>query len=498
MKTYQSDKNLALPCLCTIMFSLGDIQAAEQHNQPERLNIIFILADDLGWKDLSYNGSRLYETPNIDNFAKEGMVFNCAYAASPLSSPTRASILTGLYPARIGITFPDCHFPEEILEKGLETKPDSSLKWIGARSVTRLKTEYYTLAEALKSTGYHTGHFGKWHLGNQPYGPLQHGFDITFPNWPWAPGPGPYIAPWRWGVNGTEDKGTDGENIEERTANEAIKFIRENKDEPFFLNYWSWSVHGPHQTTPELLEKYNRKINKGQPQQNPYYAGMIETMDKNVGKIFQAVKDLGLEKNTLIVFVSDNGGIHYPSRQVLLDTPVTSNDPLRGGKATIYDGGTRVPCIVYWPGVTKPGTVSEQVISSVDWYPTLLEITDTKCQPSQKFDGISIVPALKGKSLKRKAIYCHYPQGDGIFTEGYQPSTYVREGNWKLIRFFCDNPDQSDRFELYNIKDDIGEQINLMDKFPRKANRLKKMIDQFLEDTEAVIPVPNPNYHASK
>jgi arylsulfatase A-like enzyme len=225
---------------------------------------------------------------------------------------------------------------------------------------------------------------------------------------------------------------------------------------------------------------------------------MIETLDKNIGKLLQSIRDLGLEKKTLIIFASDNGGVHWPSRQVLPETSVTSNNPLRGGKATIYEGGTRVPCVVYWPGITKPGAVSEQVVSSIDWYPTLLEIAGIKAKQGQEFDGISIVPALKGKLLKRKAIYCHFPQGDGCFAEGHQPSTYVREGDWKLIRFFCDNPDQSDRFELYNVKNDIGEQIGLINRFPGKTHHLKKMINRFLQDTKAVVPIPNPHYNTSK
>lgn len=470
---------------------VGFIEAQETVRKP---NVIFILADDLGFMDVAFNGSKFYETPNLDKFAKQGMVFRNAYDASPLCSPTRASILTGLHPARIGITFPDCHLPEEVLTKGLDTTRNTSSKWIGAKSVTRLETKYFTMAEALKTAGYVTGHFGKWHLGKVPFDPYNQGFGTDFPHWPWVPAPANYMAPWKWGVNKTEDKGKPGENIEDRTTDEAIKFIKENKDRQFFLNYWAWSVHGPHEANKDLVQKYNLKIDTHNAQQNPVYGAMVETLDHNIGRLLNTIREMGIEQNTIIVFSSDNGGVHWPSKQVMPGIPVTSNYPLRGGKATIYEGGTRVPCIVYWPGVTKPGSVSHEIISSVDWFPTILQMTGVKPLTGQKFDGISITPAFKGKAIKRNAIYCHFPQGDGIFTVGHQPSTYVRSGDWKLIRFYCDNPDQSDRYELFNVKKDIGEKVNLLNKNHRKAGELKKLIDDFLTETTAVVPVPNIHY----
>lgn len=489
MKRYSEIAATILLCLVTHPL------LARPDSLRKKPNVIFILADDLGWMDTGYNGSTLYQTPHIDSLARMGMVFTQAYSANPLSSPTRASILTGLHPARIGITFPDCHYKEEILQKGLNPQPDSSLKWIEAQSLTRLKTEYITLAEAFQSAGYITGHFGKWHLGKQPYNPNKQGFDIDFPQWSWVPGPSKYLAPWKWGVNGTTDNGKKNEHIEDRTTDEAIRFIREHKDVPFFLNYWAWSVHGPHETKENLLEKYSSKVDPSSEQRHPYYAGMVETLDNNVGKLLRAVRESGLDNHTIIVFLSDNGGIHWPSRQVLPDVPVTSNSPLRGGKATIYDGGTRVPCIVYWPGVTRAGTASDQLISSIDWYPTLLEMAHISPDTIQKPDGISIVPALQGRSLGRNTIYCHFPHGDGLFTQGHQPSTYVREGDWKLIRFYCDNADQTDRFELYNLTTDPGETVDLIHQHPEKVRHLKNLINRFLIETEAVVPIPNPKYH---
>lgn len=459
-----------------------------------RMNVVFILADDLGWRDLGYMGSDFCETPNLDALSKKGTVFTRAYSANPLCSPTRASILTGLYPARIGITFPNCHFEEEILEKGLESNVPATSKWIGARSLTRLKTSYYTMAEAFGEAGYATSHFGKWHLGKAPYDPLSHGFSTDFPKWSWAPGPGKYLAPWRWGVNGSDDKGGNGEHIEDRTTAQAIEFMEKNRDRPFLMHYWAWSVHGPHEGKPNLVEKYRKKANPKSPQKHPYYGAMVETLDDNVGKLLDAIAKLGLEQKTIIVFCSDNGGIHFSSKQVLPDLPVTSNAPLRGGKATIYEGGTRVPCIVYWPGVTRPGAVSEEMISSIDWFPTLLDMTGVSSTKIPSFDGVSIVPVLKGGRLARDTIYCHFPQGDGIFTSGHQPSTYVIQKQWKLIRFYCDNPDQSDRFELYNLSEDVGEANDLSRKYPERVEALHGLMQKFLAQSEAVIPVKNPRY----
>lgn len=465
-----------------------------QSTAARKLNVIFIMADDLGWKDAGFMGSTFYETPNLDALAKKGMVFTNAYAANPLCSPTRASIMTGQYPARIGITSADCHLPEEILTKGLDTAANAA-KWIPAQSLSRLKTDYHTLAEAMKDAGYRTGHFGKWHLGKAPYHPLNQGFDVDFPQWSWAAYPARYLAPWKVGVSPLSDKGTVGEYIEDRTADEAIDFIRQNKNQPFFLNYWMWSVHGPHEGKEPLIRKYAAKADPANPQRHPVYGAMVETMDANVGKILKAVQEQGLDENTIVIFCSDNGGYHWQSRQIKNNTNVTSNLPLRGGKATIYEGGTRVPCIVKWPGRTKSGAVSTELISSIDWYPTLLELVGGKVAIA-KFDGISIRPALMGKPLPRNALFCHFPHGDPTneIGAGHQPSTSVRQGDWKLIRFYCDAPDQSDRFELYNLKNDPGEMNNLVATYPTKVTGMKPLIDRFLRDTEAVIPVKNPGY----
>ncbi|MGQ9730251.1 MAG: sulfatase [Candidatus Zipacnadales bacterium] len=457
-----------------------------------RPNIIFILADDLGWHDTSLYGSTFLDTPNVERLAQRGMMFTHAYAASPLCSPTRASIMTGLWPARIGITAPTCHVIEEKLEASVQTRAPSDKKSLVCESATRLKHEYRTLAEALREAGYRTGHFGKWHLGREPYDPLHQGFEVDIPHWP-GPGPaGSYMAPWKFpeALNFT---GAPGEHLEDHMASEAVQFIRAHKDEPFFLNYWCFSVHAPHDAKPALVEKYAARANLNDPQRHPVYGAMVETLDDAVGRILDTLDELGLTNNTIIFFFSDNGGIHWPSKQCYPDLPVTSNAPLRGGKATIYEGGTREPLIVVWPGMVKEGSYSDVVVQSIDFYPTILEMVGLRPPAGQEFDGISIVSALKGDQLDREAIFCYFPHSTNVPDAG-APAVYVRKGDWKLIRFFFDGPRQEHRYELYNLRDDVGETTNLAVKFPERVHELDALIEDFLTETGAVRPQPNPSY----
>ena len=463
-----------------------------------RPNIIFILADDLGWRDTSLYGSKFHQTPNVEALAKRGMMFTQAYAANPLCSPTRASIQTGLWPARIGITAPVCHVPEEFLDESLEQSATPDKKAIGCRSATRLKTDYFTLAEAFKEAGYKTGHFGKWHLGPEPYDPLHQGFDVDVPHWS-GPGPaGGYIAPWKFPPR-LNFQGQPGEHLEDRMVNEAVKFIKQNKDRPFFLNYWAFSVHSPWGAKKDLIEKYRAKVDPKNPQRNPLYAAMIESLDDAVGTLVKTLDELGLAENTIIVFFSDNGGVDWFAPAMKegfgMDCPPTSNLPLRGGKATIYEGGTREPMIVVWPGVIKGGSKSDAVVQSIDFHPTVLEMIGLKPKEGLKFDGVSIVPALKGQPLEREAIFCHFPHY--VKATGALPSTYVRKGDWKLIRLYCQGDDQTDRFELYSLKDDIGETTDLSARTPDKVKELNALIDKFLKDSGAVVPVRNPGYKSS-
>ena len=464
-------------------------------------NIVFILADDLGWRDVGCFGSSFYQTPNIDRLAQRGVRFTQAYAAAPICSPTRGSLLTGLWPARIGITSPVCHQPEEYLEELSEPKAGPAFKALAARSATRLKLDYNTLAKSLKEAGYATGHFGKWHLGPEPFDPLHQGFDVDVPHYS-GPGPaGCYVAPWKFPQK-LNFQGKPGELIEDRMASEAVQFIRANKDRPFFLNYWAFSVHSPWDAKPELIEKYRKRADPGNPQHNPLYAAMIESLDDAVGTLLGTLQELRLSENTIVVFFSDNGGVHWTPTDEgpgsvrlhpdFAGVPITSNAPLRGGKGTIYEGGTREPCIVLWPGVTQPGSHSDAVIQSIDFYPTLLEMASLTPHTGQQFDGISIVPALKGQTLAREAIFCIFPH----YAErtGAVPSAYVRKGDWKLIRNFCDNADQTDRFELYNLKDDLGEATNRAADKPELVAELNALLSGFLRESKTVVPAANPQY----
>ena len=311
----------------------GVFQAME-NSTARKPNIVFFLADDLGWRDTNPYGSTFYETPNIARLAKRGMRFTQAYAANPLCSPTRSSIMTGLFPARTGIMTPSCHVEEVKLQATLEKKTPSSRKVISVESVTRLKLEYYTLAEALKDAGYATGHFGKWHLGREPYDPLHQGFDVDVPHTYFPSPAGTYIAPWKFPPE-LHFQGEPGENIETHMSYEAVKFIKAHKDQPFFLNYWAFSVHSPWQGMPELVKKYEAKA-KTDPnnlQRNPIMGAMIQTMDESVGRLLDTLDELKLTDNTIFIFNSDNGGFSYLGHG--LDTgkypvPMTCNEPLRG------------------------------------------------------------------------------------------------------------------------------------------------------------------------
>ena len=470
----------ALVVLCFAASACGP--ASSPDRSP---NVVFILADDLGWRDTGLYGSKFFQTPNIDSLAERGMVFTNAYAAAAICSPTRASIMTGLHPARLGITSASGHLQREVLAKGLRPRGSRNQPALAADSVTRLRLEYVTLAEALRADGYVTGHFGKWHLGREPYDALAQGFDVDIPH---TPGPGPsggYLGPWRF----WRDMGGDGEHIEDRMAVEATKFMRENRDQPFFLNYWCFSVHAPIQAKPELVEKYRGLASPDHPQRNPIYGAMVESLDDAVGTLVATIDELGIADNTIIVFFSDNGGMVHRFND---GVPVTSNEPLRSGKSSIYEGGVREPLVVVWPGHVQPGSESDEIVQSVDFYPTLLEMTGTSPSREQAFDGISMVPALKGKTLDREAIFTYIPNYTAATMQ--RPSTAVRRGDWKLIRFFADGAAQSDRYELYNLRDDVGETNDLSASDPRLVAELDGLIEAFLRDTEAVLPVANPAY----
>ena len=462
---------------------------AEPSRKP---NVVIILADDLGWSDTTLFGTtQLYQTPNIERLAARGMTFTRAYAASPLCSPTRASVLTGLSPARHGITSPSCHLPAVTLTATPKTFGPPDAKSTVLTSVSRLDTKYDTLAETLKDNGYATGHFGKWHLGAEPYSPLQHGFDVDVPHHP-GPGPaGSYVAPWKF-KDFDHDPDVPDEHIEDRMAKEAVAFMEKHRDEPFFLNYWMFSVHAPFDAKEDLIDKYRKHVDQKNPQRSPTYAAMIESMDDAVGTLLETLDRLELSDDTIIVFASDNGGNMY--NQIDETTP-TSNAPLRGGKATMWEGGVRGPAIVVRPGDVQAGSRSDEIIQSCDFYPTLLQMLDIETQ--QFFDGISIVPALQGGTLQRKAIFTYFPHQTRV-PDWLPPSVSVHSEDWKLIRFFHGEEPNRHSYKLFNLKNDMGEQTNLAAENPDRVKELDKLITEFLMKTSAVIPLPNPRFDPAR
>jgi len=472
---------------------------------PLRPNIVFILADDLGYRDVGCFGSTYYKTPNIDALSKRGMIFTQAYAANPLCSPSRASILTGQYPARIGMTAAVGHLPEVKLQETVQPHVRADEKSLDDISVTRLATNYVTLAETLKAAGYATGHFGKWHLGAEPYSPLQQGFDVDVPHWS-GPGPaGSYVAPWKF-PSQLHFTGKPGEHIEDRMASEAAKFIEANKNHPFFLNYWSFSVHAPYDAKRSYVAQAALDMDENLPQHNPLYAAMVHSLDDGVGSLVKALEANGLMDKTIIVFFSDNGGVNWQAlkkegkggpndlSKPFADIPPTSNAPLRGGKATIYEGGTREPCFVIWPGVVQPGSHSEAMIQGMDFYPTLAAMAGAKLPADQLMDGRSFMSVLKGQSTTaRNSIFDFFPHN--VKATGQLPAASVREGDWKLIRFFHDGPQREDRFELYNLRDDLGESNNVAGTQPERVKALNDLLTGFLTETKAVVPGLNPAYN---
>jgi len=460
-----------------------------QNDIHQKPNILFILADDMGYMDSSLYGSQYYRTPNIDRLAARGMMFTDAYAASPLCSPTRASIMTGKYPNRLGITTPACHLPPLPKSQALMPKTSpSEQKMLTPESMRHLPLEEYTIGEAFRDAGYKTGFIGKWHLGLNPeYWPREQGFefDLGSPH----SGPPSYFSPYH--IETLPD-GPQDEYITDRLTDETLAYLEKHQNEPFMLCLWHFAVHAPFQAKTELTQGYRDKTDPRGVQDCAVMASMLQSLDESIGRIMAKLEELKLADNTIIVFVSDNGGNMYDEVE---GGPPTNNAPLRGGKGNGYEGGCRVPCIVVWPRVVKSGSKCKEVISTIDFYPTLLAMTGIAQNPKQVFDGVSIVPLLKGRTtLNREAIFCHFPH----YVPATQnlPCTWARKGDWKLIRLYGEGLGRSNAYELYNLKEDIGEKNNLADKYPKKVRELDTLIDRFLADTGSLVPLPNPAYKA--
>ena len=459
-------------------------------SKDEKPNVIFILVDDLGWADLGYTGSTFYETPNIDKLASEGTVFTDAYAASPICSPSRAAIMSGKYPARLNLT--------DYIPGNRHYGPHKNQKLSSHPFSLQLNLEEYTLAEVFKDAGYTTFFAGKWHLGEEEkYYPQYQGFDINKGGNSTGHPAGGYFAPYK---NPQLEDGEEGEYLTDRLTDETINFIKKNKGNQFFAYLSFYTVHLPMQGKPEKVEKYRDKlsemnysgeefIKKGdtfhkQWQNMPHYAAMVESMDENVGSVLELLEKENLAENTIIVFTSDNGGMATSNRT---DNIPTTNLPLRAGKGYLYEGGIRVPLILRWPGETEAGAVTDYPTTATDLYPTLLDLAEIEPENSQHFDGISLKSVLENKTPEERPVFWHYPHYSGGL--GGRPSGAVRLGDFKLIEFFEDN-----RVELYNLKNDLGEEKDLSEVYPEKAKELKQLLHQWRKDVGAQMPFPNPAY----
>ena len=450
-------------------------------------NVVFFLVDDLGWADLGYSGSTFYETPNIDRLAASGMVFEQGYAACPVCSPTRSSIMTGKYPARTQNTdWFGAPQPGENYSRNTRLQP--------ARYVPRMVLEEETLAEAFRDGGYRTAFLGKWHLGGEGFFPEDQGFEINIGGTRVGnPGRGGYEAPFNVPVPWDEE----GEHLTDRLALEASKIIENWRDEPFLVYLSFYNVHTPLEDRAEFIEYFRAKRKRlgieesffgDEPprqvrlnQNHAIYASMVKSTDNAVGTVLKTVADLGLADDTIVVFFSDNGGL------CTSEGSPTSNLPLRAGKGWMYEGGIREPLIVRVPGVTREGSRTEVPVISTDFYPTLLEASGLPLNEDQHRDGRSFWPLLNGKAFSQRAVFWHYPH---YGNQGGAPASAIREGDYKLIDWYEPGRD----VELFNLREDISEKRNLAPRMPGLRDEMLRKLNRWRKSVGALEPTPNPNF----
>ncbi|MEP4682420.1 MAG: sulfatase [Rhodopirellula bahusiensis] len=423
----------------------------------ERPHVLFIMTDDMGWKDLHCQGNEVLRTPNIDALAESGVRFDNAYAASTVCSPTRAALMTGLAPARLHITQHGADsksfWPEDRLIQPPSTKHE-------------LPHETTTMAERLKAAGYTTGFFGKWHLGSdKKYWPTEHGFDVNVGGCGLG-GPPTYFDPYR--IPALPPR-KEGEYLSDRLADETIDFMRREKDQPMFVCLWTYNPHYPFEAPEDLIEHYKGKEGPGL--KNPIYGGQIEATDRAIGRVLRELDSLGISDETLVVFTSDNGGW----------SGATDNRPLRKGKGYLFEGGLRVPLIVRWPGVTEAATVNETPVISMDLTATVLDAAGVGLAGDESLDGETLQPLFSGGNLQRDALYFHYPHF--AFHKDNRPGSVIRSGQYKLILRHDD-----DSVELYDLKNDLSERKDLAADKPEMAQKLKGRLTEWLEETGAGIP----------
>ncbi len=446
------------------------------------LNVVLVLADDLGWADTTPYGADLHETPHLERLAKQCVRFTNAYAAGSVCSPTRASIMTGKYPARLGIT----------IWREAAGNPPTNRKVIPPVTAGNLPLKEVTIAEVLHEAGYFTAHVGKWHLGTADYYPETQGFDVNIGGTLWG-APPTYFAPYKSnrkpGATGEFryvphlESPLPGEYLTDRLTTEAVKIIEDVKDKPFFLQLAHHAVHTPIEAKADLVARYKSKLKPGMHHQNPTYAAMMRSLDDSVGRVLDAIEKNGLADRTVILFTSDNGG--YINQ--FAGVKVTDNYPLRSGKGSLYEGGVRVPLLIKWPGVTPAGVTCDEPVVSIDFYPTLLEMLGMKGEPehNKEVDGISLSRLLSDPKthLPREMIFFHFPH----YHATTSPVSMVRARDWKLLEYHEDN-----HVELYNLRQDPSETRDLASSMPEKASELREQLHAWRKSVKAQMPTPNP------
>lgn len=464
--------------LLFLSVSVSNSKAQNKSSSDSPPNILLINIDDLGWKDLSYMGSTYYETPNIDRLAAQGMVFSQAYASAANCAPSRAGLFSGMSAPRTGVyTVANSDRGESIHRKLIPTQ-----------NTEYLADSVLTISEVLQQHGYRTAHLGKWHIGKDP---KSQGFDINIAGFeagnPSVGDLGGYFAPYN---NPHLQEGPKGEYLNDRLTTEAISFLESAGDQPFFMNYAPYIVHTPIQPKKALEAKYKNK-HDATGHNDPGYAAMVETMDTNVGRLLDHLRETGKFEDTFIIFTSDNGGLYQVSRQ----------DPLRAGKGAYYEGGIRVPLIISWPGHIVPGSTNDEPVTNLDFYPTFLKVAGIQKPKGKTLDGVSLMPLFSGKELEPRSMYWHFP----IYLQAYKPGanpdlpdpyfrtrpgSVIRQGPWKLHQYFEDG-----RMELYNLETDIGERKDLKDLYPQKTEALLLQLKHWREQTNAPVPTKlNPEY----
>ena len=443
----------------------------------QRPNVLFILVDDMGWTDLEGYGSDLHQTPRIDALADQAMRFTSAYSASPVCSPTRASIMTGKHPAKLHMT----------IWREAAKRPPLNRPLVAPITRDSLPHDEVTIAEVLHDAGYMTAHVGKWHLGTAEYYPQTQGFDYNVGGTLWG-APQTFFYPY----SGTQTfsglryvphlgGGQTGEYLTDRLTSEAIRILRNERGKPFFMHLAFHTVHTPIEGKPAVVDRYRQRIRDGMLHRNPQYAAMVHALDENVGRVLDTLDDLGVADNTLVILTSDNGGYinKFDGMQV------TDNTPLRSGKGSLYEGGIRVPAIIRWPGVTRPGAESDVPISSIDYYRTILSVAGLPGdrEYNRTVDGIDLTPLLRDPDHipDRAALYFHYPH----YYATTSPVSGLRVGNWKLLRYYEDS-----RAELYNLEDDLGERRNLAGEKPEIAAALAERLEAWWAQMGAQHPSP--------